>query len=86
MKPDLPPGLWENATAVHEKSRSATLKVVHLPAIEANMSSSVTGRSTSSAKGDVKAIERYVNATAATRQQMRITDTPEPKFIVNPAI
>jgi hypothetical protein len=38
MKLDRPTGLWEKATEVHAKSRSATFSVLHLPAIDANMS------------------------------------------------
>src|SRR6516165_7893838 len=41
VKPDRPPGLWENATVLHVKSRSAILSVLHLPVIDANRSLSI---------------------------------------------
>jgi hypothetical protein len=57
---------------VHEKSRSATFNVLHLPAIEANTSLSI-----SSAMGATEAIESETNAIATARQQMRMNN-PRP--------
>jgi len=69
---DRPPGLWEKAMDVHEKSRSATFNVLHLPAIEANTSLSI-----SSAMGETEVIESEANAIATARQQMRMNN-PRP--------
>jgi hypothetical protein len=71
VKPDRPPGLWEKATDEHAKSRSATFSVLHLPAIDANMS--ISG---SSARRATEAIKKEINATATTRQQVRMKSIP----------
>jgi hypothetical protein len=76
VKPDRPPGLWENATVLHENSRSATFNVLQVPVIDANMSISGPCRSFSSANTATKVIEKEINAAAATRQQARIKVPP----------
>lgn len=80
MKPDRPPGLWEKATEVHEKFRSAIFNVLHLPVIDANISISGTCRWLSSARTATEVIEKDVNATAVTRQHMRMKRTPRTKM------
>jgi hypothetical protein len=47
--------------------------VLHLPAIDANMS--ISG---SSARRVTEAISKEINATATTRQQMRMKNIPNP--------
>jgi hypothetical protein len=76
VKPDRPPGLWEKATVVHEKSRSAIFNALHLPLIDANMSISGPCCSVSSAKTATEVTEQAMNAMAATRQQMRMKISP----------
>jgi hypothetical protein len=61
---------------VHEKSRSAIFRALHLPLIDANISIAGPCRSVSSAKTATDVTETNMNATAATRQQMRMKISP----------
>jgi hypothetical protein len=75
VKLDRPPGLWKKATEVHMKSCPATFTAGHLPAIDANMSTSGSWRSLSSATSVLDAVTREINATAIARPQMRMKRT-----------
>src|ERR1700744_4937885 len=76
VEPGPAAGAGKKATDVQTKSRSATFTTGHLPAIDANMSTSGAWCSASSAESAFGNAKPQMNVTAIARHEMRMNQPP----------